>query len=126
MEIELNSWAFTASCMMPAALNQGLGIGFLASLALSKLARGLHSGLGVTAVKVQICWWSELEGVSAGAQLFNLNCVHGGDSYIPVACILHHQMLPPPCKLEIRCVRSQQRPKFLVCNLLYLTCYTEA
>ena len=36
--------------MVPAALNQGFG----KSLALSELAHGLHSGLGIIAVKVQI------------------------------------------------------------------------
>ena len=49
---------------MPVASNQGLGI----FLALSELAHGLHSGLGITAVKVQIRWWPELESVSASGQ----------------------------------------------------------
>ena len=53
--------------MVPAALDQGLGKGFPTSLALSKLAHGLHNGFGVTAVKVQIRW-SELEGASASGR----------------------------------------------------------
>ena len=35
---------------------------------LSELAHGLHSGLGIIAVKVKIRWWSELNGVSASGQ----------------------------------------------------------
>ena len=49
---------------VPAALIQ-VSVKFLA---LSKLAHGLHNGLGIMAVKAQICWWPELKGVSAGGR----------------------------------------------------------
>ena len=70
--------------MVQAALNQSLGKGLPTSLALPKLVHGLYKGSGVAAAKVQIRWWSELEGVSASRRCssFNLNCVYGDDSYI--------------------------------------------
>ena len=47
-------------------------------LALLELAHGLHSGLGMIVVKVQIRWWSETEGVSASDQcpVFQLVSLH--------------------------------------------------
>ena len=50
--------------MVPATSNQGLG----KKLSLSELPHGLHRGLGLIAIRVQIRWWSELKDVSASGQ----------------------------------------------------------
>lgn len=82
--------------MVLAALKLGLGKAFLTPLALSKLAHGLHNGYGVTVVSLNsLAAGSEVPVPAASGQYFNLNCVHGGDSCIPAACMLHHQRLAP-------------------------------